>query len=129
MRFFRVMVNGTSYDIEVEEITKEPIPKDHNGQLPKPSASIPQLAVISSDHREDRRKNIENGAVKSPMPGIIGAIMKAVGDTVESGETIMLLEAMKLENDIMAPKNGVICKINVSKGQSVNTGELLAEIE
>lgn len=128
MKVFQVVVNGNSYEIQVEEITKGANQREKGGQAVKPS-SAPQLAVVSSDRKDTRRKSNASGEVKAPMPGIIGAILKAAGEEVQSGETILLLEAMKLENDIVAPKSGVISKINVIEGQSVNAGDVLAEIE
>lgn len=128
MQYFQVKVNGTSYDIQVEEISKGPIIQENNGQSAKP-ASTPQLAVVPSERKDTKRKSGASGEVKAPMPGIIGAIMKGVGEAVEAGESIMLLEAMKLENEVTATKDGVISKICVVEGQGVNAGDLLAEIE
>lgn len=128
MKLFQVVVNGNSYEIQVEEITKGANQKEKTGQVAKPSAA-PQLAVVTSERKDTRRKSNGNGEVKAPMPGIIGAILKATGEAVKAGETILLLEAMKLENDVVAPKDGVIGKINVLEGQSVNAGDVLAEIE
>lgn len=128
MKFYQVVVNGSNYDIQIEEINNALIPKEKNVVPPKP-ASTPQLAVVPSERRDPKRKGNGSGEVKAPMPGIIGAIMKGAGEAVEAGESIILLEAMKLENEVTATKDGVIRKIWVVEGQSVNAGDLLAEIE
>ena len=66
--------------------------------------------------------------VESPMPGKILSVEKKVGDSVEAGQTIMILEAMKMENEIVAPEAGTIASINVSVNQSVEAGEVLATL-
>ncbi len=66
--------------------------------------------------------------VKAPMPGTILAVKKAVGDSVKAGDVICVLEAMKMENDIVAPCDGVVKSINAPKGTTVNTDDVLAVI-
>jgi biotin carboxyl carrier protein len=66
--------------------------------------------------------------VKAPMPGTILAVKKAVGDAVKAGEVIVVLEAMKMENDIVAPCDGTVKSINAPKGTTVNTDDVLAVI-
>lgn len=128
MKLFQVVVNGNNYQIQVEEVIKGAIPKEKNNQMPKTS-SAPQLAVVPSERKDTRKKSSAGGVIKAHMPGIIGAILKGVGEEVELGETFMLLEAMKLENDVVASKSGVVAKLHVEEGQSVNAGDVLAEIE
>jgi|GEM_PF-2654976 len=70
-----------------------------------------------------------SGEVKAPMPGIIVSIAKTVGATVGAGENLLVIEAMKMENNIAAPKSGTIKSINVKPGQEVNSGQLLLVIE
>ena len=67
--------------------------------------------------------------IAAPMPGTILAVNVAVGDTVEKGTVLMVLEAMKMENEIMAPCSGKVTFVGVTKGQSVNTGAPLCTIE
>ena len=64
----------------------------------------------------------------APMPGKVLAVKKQVGDAVKSGDTILVLEAMKMENDIVAPKDGVIASLNVTSGDSVESGAVLASM-
>jgi biotin carboxyl carrier protein len=63
------------------------------------------------------------------MPGTILSIKKKVGDNIQKGDVIMILEAMKMENEIIAPEDGTITSIDTSEGASVNTGDVLATFE
>lgn len=67
--------------------------------------------------------------IKAPIPGVITRLLVAVGDTVQAGQPVMILEAMKMENEIRAPRSGQVSQLAVSVGQGVGLGELLAEIE
>jgi biotin carboxyl carrier protein len=67
-------------------------------------------------------------AIKAPMPGLVANVMAAVGEPVERGQTVVVLEAMKMENDLGAPRSGVIRSIRVTNGQTVNQGAVLAVV-
>ncbi len=69
-----------------------------------------------------------DGRIKAPIPGLIKTVLAAVGDQVEAGQPLFILEAMKMENEIHAPKSGVIGQIRVKPGQDVTLHEVLAEI-
>jgi biotin carboxyl carrier protein len=69
-----------------------------------------------------------DGRIKAPIPGLIKAVLAAEGDRVEAGQPLFILEAMKMENEIHAPKSGVISQIGVKPGQDVLLHEVLAEI-
>jgi len=69
------------------------------------------------------------GRIKAPIPGVITRILVAVGDEVEAGQSVVVLEAMKMENEIKAPRNGVVRKLAVKPGQGVSLNEVLAELE
>jgi biotin carboxyl carrier protein len=69
-----------------------------------------------------------DGRIKAPIPGLIKTLLVAEGDQVEAGQALLVLEAMKMENEIHAPRPGVITQLNVSVGQSVMLNEVLAEI-
>lgn len=122
MKKYTITVNGVSYDVTVEE-----------GGAAQ-SASLPPLspAPSAAPSRSSSLKKTggEEGAVKvtAPMPGKVLAVKKQVGDAVKSGDTILVLEAMKMENDIVAPKDGVIASLNVSSGDSVESGAVLASM-
>jgi biotin carboxyl carrier protein len=116
MKKYRVNVNGTVYEVQLEEITGE-----EAKVAPKaPEAPAPAAAPVSAPAGAQE--------VNAPMPGTILNIVKNVGDTVKAGETVMILEAMKMENEIAAPVDGKITSINVNKGATVESGVLLYTI-
>ena len=125
MRKFNISVNGKTYEVEVEEIGGAQVSYSAPAAPAAPAAApapAPAAAPAASGTA---------GATKvtSPMPGTVLSINVNVGDTVEAGQAIVVLEAMKMENEIVAPKAGKITSINTTKGASVNSGDLLATME
>ena len=122
-----VEVNGTHYTVEMEKKPKSaPAPKPVVRPVAKPAAAAAPAAAAPA------AKPAVGGAksgVKSPLPGVILDIKVNVGDEVKKGQTIIILEAMKMENSINADKDGKIAAINVSKGESVLEGTDLVIIE
>ena len=110
MKKYRVTVNGTVYEIELEELT---------GAAPvsAPAAAPAPTAAPAGGEQ-----------VTSPMPGNILAVNVAAGDTVKRGQVLMILEAMKMENEIMAPKAGTITQVVTQEGAKVDTGTPLIVI-
>lgn len=106
MKKYRVSVNGTAYEIELEELTGA-----------APAASTPAAAPAGGEN------------VTSPMPGTILSINVASGDAVKKGQVLMILEAMKMENEIMCPRDGKVLSVNISKGATVESGTLLCVIQ
>ena len=113
MRRFNVTVNGNAYDVAVEEIT--------DGSAPAPVAAAPKKAPAPKAAGAGEK-------VSAPMPGTILDIKVSNGDAVKKGQVIMVLEAMKMENDIVAPCDGSVTSILVNKGDSVNSSDTLATI-
>ncbi len=120
MRKFNISVNGTSYEVEVEEIGggySAPTPVAAPVSAPAASAApAPKKAAAPVAAGEQ---------VKAPMPGNIWSVNATVGQEVAEGDTILVLEAMKMENEILAPKAGKVASINVEKGASVEAGQVL----
>ncbi len=115
MKKYTITVNGVAYDVTVEE----------GGSIaaaPKAAAPAPAAAPAAPAGAQGGVK------VESPMPGKILAVKKNVGDAVKAGDAILVLEAMKMENDIVAPKDGTVASINVSVGDSVESGATLATL-
>ena len=110
MKKYRVNVNGTVYEVELEEIT---------GAAPAASVAAPAAAPAGAA-----------GAVtvKAPMPGNILAVNVSNGSAVKKGDVLMILEAMKMENEIMASCNGTVTSVSVTKGAAVESGALLCTI-
>ena len=126
MRKFNVNVNGKSYAVEVEEVggvapapaAVAPAPAAVAPAAPAAAAPAPAPAAPAAAGKGD--------PVNSPMPGLVKKLCFANGATVEKGAEIITLEAMKMENDIVAPQDGTIASINVSSGDSVESGAVLA---
>ena len=120
-----VEVNGTHYTVEMEKKPKAaPAPKPVVRPAAKPAAAPAVAAPVAKPAAGGAKSG-----VKSPLPGVILDIKVNVGDEVKKGQTLIILEAMKMENSINADKDGKIAAINVSKGESVLEGTDLIIIE
>ena len=118
-----VEVNGTHYQVEMEKPAKAPVVKP----VGRPTSTAP--AAPATQVVKPATPSGGKSGVKSPLPGVILEIKVNVGDTVKKGQTIIILEAMKMENNINADKDGKITAINVNKGDSVLEGTDLVIIE
>ena len=119
-----VEVNGTHYTVEMEKKPKEaPAPKPVVRPVAKPAAAPAPTSAPASKPAAGK------SGVKSPLPGVILDIKVKEGDEVKKGQTVIILEAMKMENSINADKDGKVTAINVSKGESVLEGTDLVIIE
>jgi biotin carboxyl carrier protein len=139
MKKYRVYVNGQPYEVVVEDMNEQktfsPAPADTKIQQTVTSseaqkAPVPQTTVPSpSPIEKPQSKSGEGFPVAAPMPGSIIDIKVNIGDRVSEGDVLVLLEAMKMENEVTAPASGVIKSIAVQKGASVNTGDIMFVIE
>ena len=111
MKKYKVNVNGTAYEVEIEEMTCAP--------AAAPVAAAPAAPAASG----------AGESITSPMPGNILAVNVAAGDMVKKGQVLMILEAMKMENEIMAPRDGKVTAVAVTKGAAVESGALLCTIQ
>lgn len=116
MKTYRITVNGTAYDVVVEEIENSAAPA-------APAAPKAPAAPVAA-----KKAAVPAGGVTiaSPMPGKILEVKVAAGASVKRGQVVMVLEAMKMENEIVAPQDGVIASIETSAGASVEAGDVLA---
>ena len=123
MRKFVVIVNGKSYEVEVEE---------KGGAVSAPAAapvvSAPAVSEAPKAAPAPAAAPAGATAVNSPMPGTIMSISVKPGDSVKAGDVLCILEAMKMENEIVAPKDATVASVNVNQGQSVNSGDLLVSL-
>ncbi|MCF0205371.1 MAG: biotin/lipoyl-binding protein [Muribaculaceae bacterium] len=121
--FAQVEVNGVPYKVELQNEVKAPtVAKPKTSAAPRTSGGE---KVVSKPAASTGSAS----AVKSPLPGVVVDIKVSVGDAVKAGNVVAVLEAMKMENDICAPKDGVVKQIVVSKGDSVLEGTDLIVIE
>ena len=122
MKRFNVTVNGKAYDVAVEEIT--------DGCAPAVAAPVAAPAAPAPTPAPAAAPAAGAGeSVTAPMPGTILDVKANVGDTVTRGQVIMILEAMKMENDIVAPCDGKITSIIAKKNDTVNSGDVLATVQ
>ena len=116
-----VEVNGTPYKVEMEKapkaVVKPVVRPASTSPAPAPTTVVKPAATSTG-----------KSGVKSPLPGVILDIKVNVGDTVKKGQTIIILEAMKMENEIVAPQDGTVATINVAVGDSVEPGATLATL-
>jgi biotin carboxyl carrier protein len=124
MSKYKITLNGKAYELDVELLdgsaASAPAKAPVAALKAQPAASAPKAAAPVAGGA---------GSVAAPMPGTILRVNKNVGDEVAAGESVVVLEAMKMENDINAPKAGKIKSIAVAQGQTVAAGELLFEVE
>lgn len=121
MRKFIVTVNGVSYDVEVEEkdaASVQPAVKEQPRTAVQPAENKPAAvkpAAVSG----------AGNPVKAPLPGTVLEVRASKGQAVKAGDVLMILEAMKMENEILAPSDGTVSEIVASKGAEVGTGDIL----
>ena len=118
LKKFNVTVNGTTYEVEVEEVKAAGgAPKAAPAPAPKAApapAAAPKVAAGAGEH-----------SIDAPMPGKVVKLVAAEGATVKAGEVLLILEAMKMQNEITADADGTVKKFNVAAGQSVKAHESL----
>lgn len=123
MKNYRITVNGTAYDVAVEELGAGAAPAAA-APVAAPAAT-PAPAAAPAPAASTGAGNI---AVTSPMPGKILAVKASVGQAVKKGDVVLVLEAMKMENEVVAPEDGTIASIDVAVGVAVEAGDTLATL-
>jgi len=119
-RKFKVTVGGEIFLVEVEEVGGE------RHSLPNKAAQAVKPSV--REQAFPSTGTMQGGTIKAPLPGVVSDVMVNKGDRVEKGAVLMVLEAMKMENEIYAPADGVVEEIFVEVGQQVGRGDRLALI-
>ena len=129
MKKLRITVGNKSYDVTVEDLTEAdsfPSPTAHHHSHPSTSA-LPQQALPRTAARP--QLPVDSGAVTSPMAGAIVSVLVKQGDAVTQGQALVVLEAMKMENQITAPAAGTVKSVDVAAGESVAEGHVLLVLE
>lgn len=146
MRKFKFKINGNQYDANIVSIDESIAEIDVNGtvyqveideamQMTKTPKLVRSVAVPSTDSHPSVAKTSSpagpkgGGTVKSPLPGVVLNVFVKEGDTVSIGQKLLVLEAMKMENNIEADKSGKIVSVKKAKGDSVMEGDVLIVIE
>lgn len=121
MKTYKITVNGTEYDVVVEET---------NGAAPASGAPVKKAAPKAPKAAAAPVASGSEGGIKvnAPMPGKVLAIKKNVGDVVKKGDVVLVIEAMKMENEIVAPEDGTVASINATEGAMVEAGSVLATL-
>ena len=123
MKYYNITVNGVAYSVSVEETAAGAAPVAAAPAAPKAPAApaaAPKAAAPAG----------AAGAVsvKAPMPGNILDVKVAAGASVKAGDVLVMLEAMKMENESVAPQDGTVASVNVHKGDTVNSGDVLVSM-
>lgn len=130
----KVEVNGVTYEVEMENQVAAPVNQPIAAPAPQPQASAPAAASPSTPVVEKKAPATTSATstaatpVKAPLPGVINDIKVVVGDKVKNGQPVVILEAMKMENEINAECDGTVTSIAVNKGDSVMEGAVLVTI-
>jgi biotin carboxyl carrier protein len=122
---FSIIKDNRSLEIVIDETSSDQYEIMLGGRL-YDGQVLDERALLMINRRGGIKLN--SGEVNSPMPGLIVEVRTAVGETVQEGQTVVILESMKMQNELKAPRSGTVVKIAVSKGQTVEKGALLVEI-
>lgn len=122
MKRFLIKINGKTYDAEVEVVgtsASAPVAAPAPAAAPHAAAPAPAAAPATAPAAGGPAN------VTSPLPGTVLRLCKNTGDAVAAGEVVMIVESMKMENEVVAPEGGRIASIAVAAGSAINTGDLL----
>jgi glutaconyl-CoA/methylmalonyl-CoA decarboxylase subunit gamma len=125
MKSYKISVNGKSYDVTVEELGAAP---SAQAAAPAPRQAAPVLSGAPAAPAPAAAAAGAAGLVRSPMPGTLLSYKVAQGQAVKRGQVLLILEAMKMENEIVAPVDGVVAALKAAEGASVSTGDVLVEL-
>lgn len=129
MKQYRITVNGQSYDVMVEEVSAGTTAPTA-AQAPRPAAAPAATPASAEASAAAAAVAPSAGAlsVKAPMPGTVMAFKVTKGQAVKRGDVLLILEAMKMENEIVAPQDGTVVALRVPVSASVNTGDPLVDL-
>ena len=125
MKTYTITVNGTAYDVTVEETAGGAAPAPAAKAAPAAPAAAPAPAPAPAKAAGGAAGSVE---INAPMPGKILDVKAQPGASVSRGDVVLILEAMKMENEIFTPVAGTVVSVHVKKGDSVNSDDLLISI-
>jgi glutaconyl-CoA/methylmalonyl-CoA decarboxylase subunit gamma len=133
---YKIKINERTFEVEIEDINKRPVVAHVNGQkfLVQPESNqaeepaeaeyiFPPKQVLPGQHE------LHDGVMVAPLPGTVIEVFIKQGDTVEAGQVILIIEAMKMKNSIRSTKDGIVAAVLVSAGQTVTHKQTLVEFE
>ena len=126
MSKYRITVEGKTYEMDVELIGANGAAVQSVAKAAAPVVAAPKAAPAPVAAKP---AEVGSGSVVAPMPGTILKVLKATGDAVKTGEVVLILEAMKMENEITAPADGTIGSLNLTEGSTVAGGDLLFDVK
>mgnify|MGYP004468450945 CR=1 FL=1 len=121
MKYYNITVNGVAYSVSVEETAAGAAPVAAAPAVPAAPKAAPAPAAAP-------KAAAGAVSVKAPMPGNILDVKASAGASVKAGDVLVILEAMKMENEILAPQDGTVASVNVNKGDTVNSGDVLVSM-
>lgn len=124
MKNYTITVNGTPYNVTVEEGTSSAAPVA-SAPAPAPAAAPAPQAAPKATPAPAAAGSVK---VDAPMPGNILDVKVSNGTAVKAGQVLVILEAMKMENEIVAPQDGTVASINVNKGDTVEAGQTIVTL-
>ena len=123
---YKITLNGKTYEVEVEE-GQAMLVDEYEAYKPAAPAAAPAPAPAAAPAAAPAPAGA-GAQVKAPMPGNILDVKVAAGASVKAGDVLVILEAMKMENEIVAPQDGTVASVNVNKGDTVNSGDVLVSM-
>jgi len=120
IKLYKIRIGEKVYEVEVEEVTEK------DGNIETSADSKGKQKIEKNENPPLQGETGKNEVIKVPMQGLIVDVKVKAGEKVKAGDEIIILEAMKMENPIVAPCDGVINEIKVTKGDKVNTDDVLA---
>lgn len=130
MKKYIIKLNGKVYEVEMEEVTAETSAAISQKQAAAPATREVAAATVEKEAPAAAPTAPVAGAetVEAPMPGTIVSVAVKPGDQVKKGQVLLILEAMKMENEIVASRDAQVVSVNVAKGDMVNPGDALVQI-
>lgn len=137
LRKFKINIDGQQYLVEMEEIGGQPVQQSQPVINTQPEESVSEKTEITQENSEEKVSDqgptnaaqASGEAMEAPMPGTILDVFVEIGQEVKENEKLLILEAMKMENEIVASKSGKVSGIFVNKGDSVDAGVPLITID
>ena len=128
MKNLRITVNGKTYDVQVEELSEGSSASVPAAPAPAAAAQPAQAAPAAQAPAAAPTASADGEEILCPMPGTILSINVKAGEKISEGDVIVVFEAMKMENEIKAPRDCTVLSVDVSKDDTVETGTLIAPI-